>query len=48
MTFRAAFGALVVEGLPGVQEVTGTIPGWVISKTFELMIDAQHLKVRQK
>ena len=46
-------GGLVVEGLPGVREVVGLIPGQVIPKTLKMVLDAsllsaQHLMDRSK
>ena len=48
-----ASGGPVVECLPGVWEVVGSISGRVIAKTFKMVIDAsllsaQHLKVRSR
>ena len=44
---------IVVERSPGVREDVGSIPGWVIPKTLEIVLDAslfsaQHLKVRSR
>ena len=48
-----AAGGPVVECLPGVQEVMGSIPGWVIPKTLKMVLDASllsawHLKDRSR
>ena len=44
-------GGLVIELSPGVREVVGLIPGWVMPKTLKMVFDAsllsaQHLKDR--
>ena len=52
-TSETAPGGLVVERSPGVQEVVGSIPGRVIPKTCNMVLDAsllgtQHSKVRTR
>ena len=38
-------GGLVVQHLPGVWDVVGSIPGWVIPKTLKMVLDTSLLSV---
>ena len=52
-SFVTASDGKVVERSTGVQEVVGSVPGWVIPKTSKMKLDAfllcaQQLKVRPR